>query len=128
MLFRFASRPAGSSRLDSKEPAESATRSGKTDLPPLRSGVPESRDEDEQVTGPFAGLGELEVERLAGWRNYFAVGLELTPRSTSGSHSSVQTRKRFDTHRHFSAMVQKRNVLDALLAAGRFVASAAQRR
>jgi hypothetical protein len=36
--------------------------------PPLNSGVPEGRDDDELVTGPLAGLGELEMERLIGRR------------------------------------------------------------
>jgi AcrR family transcriptional regulator len=44
------------------------------DLLPLNSGVPEGGDDDELVTGPLAGLGELEVERLSGRRNHVAVG------------------------------------------------------
>jgi AcrR family transcriptional regulator len=49
------------------------SRLREADLLPLNSGVPEGGDDDELVTGPLAGLGELEVERLSGRRNHTAV-------------------------------------------------------
>src|SRR5438132_14120909 len=57
---------------------------GEADLLPLNSGVPEGGDDDELVALPLAGLGELEVERLSGWRNHFAVGQRHLSRERPG--------------------------------------------
>jgi hypothetical protein len=58
--------------------AEVAEQTGGSSSPnchePADSGVAEGGDGDELVTGPLAGLGELEVERLSGGRNHVAVG------------------------------------------------------